>query len=142
VRPALDLITSDAAARDINTAELIAELQATMQSDVGTLRTADTLMRAQTKIAQLEAALGEHPPGDGKAFDLRRLEWFDLRNMLLVARTVTQAALARTESRGAHQREDFPDTDPQWEVNQVARLQDREIALARAAVSAYEVAAQ
>ena len=46
--------------------------------------------------------------GGGAAFDLRRLEWFDLRNMLLVARTVAMAALARSESRGAHQREDFP----------------------------------
>ena len=41
-------------------------------------------------------------------FDMMRLDWFDLRNMLLVARTVTESALARTESRGAHQREDFP----------------------------------
>ena len=54
-----------------------------------------------------------------------RLDWFDLRNMLLVARVVTQAALARTESRGAHQREDFPGMLPEWRVNQVARLRRR-----------------
>ena len=41
-------------------------------------------------------ALGERPVGDGGAFDLRRLDWLDLRNMLLVARTVAPAALART----------------------------------------------
>jgi succinate dehydrogenase/fumarate reductase flavoprotein subunit len=60
--------------------------------------------------------------GDNKPFDLRRLEWFDLRNMLLVARTVTISALARGESRGAHQREDLPGMLPQWRLNQVARL--------------------
>ena len=59
-------------------------------------------------IAELTAELGERPAGDAKAFDMRRLEWFDLRNMLLVARVVAEAALARRESRGAHQREDFP----------------------------------
>ena len=53
---------------------------------------------------------------------MRRLDWFDLRNMLLVARAVTQAALTRTESRGAHQREDFPGMLPEWHVNQVVRL--------------------
>ena len=51
-----------------------------------------------------------------------RLDWLDLRNMLTVARAVTQAALNRTESRGAHQREDFPGMLPEWNVNQVIRL--------------------
>ena len=36
------------------------------------------------------------------------MDLHDLRNMRLVAECVTRAALARTESRGAHQREDFP----------------------------------
>ena len=53
-------------------------------------------------------ALGDAPPAPLGAFDTARLDWFDLRNMLLVAETVATAALARTESRGAHQREDLP----------------------------------
>ena len=59
------------------------------------------------------------------------MDWFDLRNMLTVARAVTQAAQSRTESRGAHQREDFPEMLPQWRVNQVIRLQDRDLAIAQ-----------
>ncbi len=51
-----------------------------------------------------------------------RLEWFDLRNMLSVAHAVTATALARTESRGAHQREDFQTMLPQWQVHQRVRL--------------------
>jgi succinate dehydrogenase/fumarate reductase flavoprotein subunit len=86
-------------------------------------------------------ALGARPIGDGGAFDLRRLEWFDLRNMLTVARTVATAALARTESRGAHQREDFPGMLPEWRVNQQARLGADGLALSPVP-AAVQVAAQ
>jgi succinate dehydrogenase / fumarate reductase flavoprotein subunit len=49
----------------------------------------------------------------------------DLRNMLAVSEAVARAALARTESRGGHTREDFPGMDPQWRrVNLVCRLAD------------------
>jgi succinate dehydrogenase/fumarate reductase flavoprotein subunit len=76
-----------------------------------------------------EDELGEVPPGSGPAggaapFDLQRLEWFDLRNMLLVARTIVECALNRTESRGAHQREDCPNLLPHWQLHQTARWRD------------------
>src|SRR5262249_8062520 len=77
---ALALIHADAGAHNINTAEMIAVMQATMETHVGTLRSADGLAHAHEQFKQLTDALGDHPPGDGKAFDLRRLEWFDLRN--------------------------------------------------------------
>jgi succinate dehydrogenase/fumarate reductase flavoprotein subunit len=128
-RAALDLIASGADRDDINTAAMIQALQATMADDVGPFRTAAKLKRALAKIDEMARALGTRPLGDGRAFDLRRLEWFDLRNMLTVARTVATAALARTESRGAHQREDFPGMLAEWRVNQVARLHDGAVAL-------------
>jgi succinate dehydrogenase / fumarate reductase flavoprotein subunit len=108
---------------------MIQRLQATMADDVGPFRTRTKLERALLTIEAMTRALGERPMGDNKAFDLRRLEWFDLRNMLLVARTVTMSALARNESRGAHQREDFPGMLPQWRASQVARLKSNGVAL-------------
>jgi succinate dehydrogenase/fumarate reductase flavoprotein subunit len=111
-----------------------------MAQDVGPFRTGAGLKRALVAIEDMVHALGERPIADGGAFDLRRLEWFDLRNMLLVARTVAMAALARTESRGAHQREDFPGMLPQWRVNQVARLGEGGICLARLPAAAEAVA--
>ncbi|MBV9237027.1 MAG: FAD-binding protein [Xanthobacteraceae bacterium] len=131
-RAALDLITVAGPDNDLNTAAMLASLQATMQRDVATLRSEATLERALREINELNLELGEHPPGPAGAFDLRRLDWFDLRNMLLVARTVTQAALARTESRGAHHREDYPEMDPGWTMNQVVRLHDGELTLSAA----------
>ena len=48
----------------------------------------------------------------GKRSGLRnRIEEFEVQNMLDVAKLVTEAAMIRTESRGAHYREDFPERD-------------------------------
>src|SRR5438067_7900738 len=114
-RAALDLVASAGdAARNRNTAAMIARLQAIMADEVGPLRTATKLERAVAQIAALADELGERPPAANGGFDLQRLEWFDLRNMLSVARAVARSALQRTESRGAHQREDFPQMLPQW----------------------------
>ena len=108
---------------------MIETLQATMADDVGPFRTDAKLKRALRAIDDLTSALGPRPVGDGGPFDQRALDWFDLRNMLMVAQVVTQAALARTESRGAHQREDHPGMLPEWRLNQVARLEGGRIEL-------------
>ena len=140
-RAAIDLVTADGGPSDLNTAAMINTLQAAMADDVGPFRTAAKLTRALKTIDELSAALGERPAGDGKPFDMRRIDWLDLRNMLLVARIVAAAALNRTESRGAHQREDFPGMMPEWQVNQTVRLAGGRIALDSLPVAA-EVAAQ
>jgi len=122
---ALDLVRADGGGTGStggNTAAMIAELQATMADAVGPFRTGAKLTRALDAIAALEARHGALPPGRAGAFDLERLEWFDLRNMLPVAGSIAAAALNRCESRGAHQREDFPQTLPQWRVHQSVRF--------------------
>ncbi len=123
---ALDLVRRDGFTRDRrkNTAAMIARLQAIMTDDVGPLRTGRGLAHAMTQIEALGDELGERPPGRAANFDLQRLEWFDLRNMLVVARAIVQCALNRTESRGAHQREDFSTTRPEWQVHQTVRGRD------------------
>jgi succinate dehydrogenase/fumarate reductase flavoprotein subunit len=141
-QPAVELIRS-AGPRDFpNTAAMIQRLQAAMSDNVGPLRTGDKLKRALGAMGELDAALGERPFGAGGRFDMVRLDWFDLRNMLTVARAVTEAALLRTESRGAHQREDFPELQPQWRVNQAVRADGRRLDFIRTAAAPLEVAAQ
>jgi succinate dehydrogenase/fumarate reductase flavoprotein subunit len=124
-RPAIDLIGATGNGRGVsNTAAMIARLQAVMADDVGPFRTGAKLRRALSGIAALGQELGEKPPGHGAPFDLQRLEWLDLRNMIAVAQAVAQSALNRSESRGAHQREDFPDMLPQWLMHQSAKWRD------------------
>jgi succinate dehydrogenase/fumarate reductase flavoprotein subunit len=135
----LDLIRADTKAQpQENTAAMIAHLQAVMADHVGPFRIGAKLSTALDEISGLTAEFGEHPSGHAAAFDLQRLEWFDLRNMLTVAHAVTATALARTESRGAHQREDFQTMLPQWQVHQTVQLRDGKLKIfgAPAAVKA------
>jgi succinate dehydrogenase / fumarate reductase, flavoprotein subunit len=115
-----------------NSADMIQRLQSVMADDVGPLRTPQRLAHAIARIDDMAGELGDRPFGDGGRFDMRRIDWFDLRNMLLIARVVALSALRRTESRGAHQREDFPGMAPEWRVNQVARLREGKIELTSA----------
>ena len=126
---AIALITADAPARNFNTAEMQLTLQKMMQDNVGALRSEAKIVAALDMIDRLTDELGGTPPGDGNRFDMRRIDWFDLRNMLLVSRVVAKSALARTETRGAHQREDYPRLSPDWALNQTVGLRDARIEL-------------
>jgi succinate dehydrogenase/fumarate reductase flavoprotein subunit len=93
-----------------------------MSDHVGPFRTERGLASALDAVHELRAEAGSMPPGMPRAHDLGRVDWFDLRQGLLVAEAVILAATAREESRGAHQREDFPEMNEAWTRNQVLRL--------------------
>ena len=102
--------------------ELRAELADLMWEDVGVLRTGAGLSSALDRIRALALRLEGIPvPGEGP-YDLARQDWFDLRGGLMTAESIALAALNRTESRGAHQREDHPETDPGQARSQQVRL--------------------
>jgi succinate dehydrogenase / fumarate reductase flavoprotein subunit len=129
--PALDLLARRRPSNGINPAEAIVELQALMMDKVGPFRTQEKLDSAIADIAQLTHAIGNDPFAAGVPFDSELVDWLDLRNMTQVAMSVTLAAHARQESRGSHQREDFPGLDPAWEFNQMIDYRDSRIALSR-----------
>jgi succinate dehydrogenase/fumarate reductase flavoprotein subunit len=114
--------------------ETIAKLQAVMQHDVGPFRTEDGLKQALAAIAGMMEDLPNMPTGGAKTFNQQRTDWFAIRNMLTVALSIAVAALARQESRGAHQREDYPGLDEDWNQNQLVHLNEDGIALSRADV--------
>ena len=71
--------------------------------NLGVFRNAELLATAEKKISMWERyVLGEQ-------FQARA--GFELQNMLTTARLITMGAIARKESRGAHQRLDFPGED-------------------------------
>jgi succinate dehydrogenase / fumarate reductase, flavoprotein subunit len=133
-RSAIDLLRS-AKHRDApNTAATVAELQALMAEKVGPFRSDEKLRAAVDGLARLTKDLGETPISSADGFDPVLVDWLDLRNMLLVAQSVVLAALARTESRGAHQREDHPGLDDgAWRVNQIVTLVEGQLDLSRSA---------
>jgi succinate dehydrogenase / fumarate reductase flavoprotein subunit len=58
----------------------------------------------------------------GRVFNTDLVEAFELQSLLDVAETIVTSALARTESRGAHYRSDFPKRDDaQWLKHSLAR---------------------
>ena len=102
--------------------EMWFELQKLMWEKVGVLRTGAKLTAALARVRDMRTQLDGMSPANGSAFNMTLQDWYDLRSGLLTAETVTLAAINRTESRGAHQREDFEQMDPAQTHNQRVRL--------------------
>lgn len=80
-----------------------------MWNEVGILRDAQGLQRAKNRLVELDAQLDETGiDGRDLRFNLSWHDWMNLRNLILVSRAITESALLRENSRGAHYREDFP----------------------------------
>jgi fumarate reductase flavoprotein subunit len=87
------------------------ELYTVMWEHVGILRDAAGLAGARAKLRELEQRLHESGIGDTDLrYNLTWHDWLNLSNLLSVSRAICAAADARRESRGAHFREDFPET--------------------------------
>ena len=67
------------------------------------------------KSLLLEMIAGLVSPDTGKIFNMEMMNAWELGNLLDLAELTTISAIARTESRGGHSREDFPERDDkQW----------------------------
>jgi len=79
-------------------------LQKLMWTQVGLVRDEAGLVLARTQLTGWERSLSEP----------RSAADHELRNMILIGRLMTEAAIERRESRGGHFRVDFPAEDPRW----------------------------
>jgi succinate dehydrogenase / fumarate reductase flavoprotein subunit len=101
------------------------ELQQTMNDLVGIIRRADEMREALTRLADLRLRARRAGVEGHRQFNPGWHLALDLRNMLLVSECVALAALERTESRGGHTRDDYPEMDRRWrKVNLVLGLSD------------------
>jgi len=94
--------------------DIVAAARAVMSRDVGIIRNGDDLGLAADRLARLERKLSDWTTSSTVAAPETVRAWGEARNIILVARLVTYAALCRTESRGAHYRRDYPVPSPEW----------------------------
>ncbi|MCJ7670297.1 MAG: L-aspartate oxidase [Dehalococcoidia bacterium] len=87
------------------------KLQSLMWDKVGIIRSGKSLKEAASILATWESLLPQ--PSDRPSYELN--------NLVLCARLMTEAALLREESRGAHFRTDFSQTSPEWQRHIVFR---------------------
>jgi succinate dehydrogenase/fumarate reductase flavoprotein subunit len=101
------------------------ELQKLMWEQAGPFRTGEKLTTALSRIQEMQRKdLLEVRIGSARRFNVDLHDALELRAMLLTAEALVRSGLSRPESRGAHQREDFPNTDNRCLKNQVVALQE------------------
>jgi len=89
----------------VDVAKLRDTLQRAMTRGAGVVRSAESLRVARDVVDETASVLGAAATSAGAG---------ELANLLRLADALLDAALARTETRGAHARSDYPDTDPAW----------------------------
>jgi succinate dehydrogenase / fumarate reductase flavoprotein subunit len=88
-------------------------MQETMTSNVGVFRTHETISEALTVLRELREKYTKSLEIDdrGRQFNTDLMEAWELGCLLELAEVTAFSALARTESRGGHARDDFPERD-------------------------------
>jgi succinate dehydrogenase / fumarate reductase, flavoprotein subunit len=108
------------------------DLQEIMHNLVGIIRTAPEMEQALKEIADLRERAAQVTVEGHRQYNPGWHLALDLGNMLRVSECIAKAALARTESRGGHTRDDYPATDDTWAtVNLHCVLDGAEVAVER-----------
>jgi succinate dehydrogenase / fumarate reductase flavoprotein subunit len=112
-----------------NPAVIHDEMQRIMQEDFGVFRTGDIMARGLLRLDALRERLAHAKLTDkSEVFNTERVTALELDNLMATAYATAQSAIARTESRGAHSREDYPKRDDKnWIKHTLYLMQDDSI---------------
>jgi fumarate reductase flavoprotein subunit len=118
-------------------AEMREALMDIMWSDVGILRTGEGLARGAAALEDLAAQVARSGVADGdRRYNLTWMDRLNLENLVQVSRGICAAATARTDSRGAHFREDYPSaSDLATSHYTVVRMEGEKIGISTAPVA-------
>jgi len=94
-----------------NPAKVVNDLREMMQNKAGIIRTGSLLLEAVASLDGLEERAAATSPGGGRRYNPGWHQALELSAMIDVSRMCALAAHRREESRGAHTRDDFPETD-------------------------------
>jgi succinate dehydrogenase / fumarate reductase flavoprotein subunit len=132
----LAALASGASSQDSLSA-VYAELGGLMNEKVGLIRDAGGLRQALDGIAQLKERYQKiKVRNTGRIYNYELTTHLEVGAMLILAEVVTRSAQARTESRGAHYRSDFPNPDDaNWKSHTVAKLSQGSTQLEKKAVA-------
>lgn len=105
------------------------DMKSIMFENVGVFRTEAGMLEALEKVREMQARLKQAPIKDqGKIFNTEILNIWEMGNLLELAELTTLSALVRTESRGGHAREDYPNRDDaNWLKHSLIWKRDGEI---------------
>ncbi len=102
-----------------NPAVIHDEMERVMQEDFGVFRTGEYMEKGLQKLHALRERLNNATLMDkSNVFNTDRVSVLELDNLMATACATAASAIARTESRGAHSREDYPKRDDQkWIIH-------------------------